>query len=400
MNQPKKLPQVFTWQPQNVDRWKRTPTSKKSKSQGLPFPDLLQRIKHFLEDYLPHRVENYRSQSGSSLPFVFRHTADVNQKMSIKLHPILHFYRQHAQFVLNSMQFLSLSTSLKQVTLHQTGGLGVGEIKKDRSPFIHLKSMLFPQSQWQRVQTTKNQIQPGPLPQIFFYPHALPPIARNLFSQKEPPKILASPPKSIRLSPRRMSPEGFIRSPAGMQSLLNRDKEVGNTGQDQQAKILPMQKHVELLLKAKVSKEFGRREFNLIKTSEEISRIKILQSTFLRSPEENYIERSNSFLVLKDILATTKQVLHRFSSSEKHPRDFSLSYIFTNRQQDFRSILTSYRQTEEKTWVEYIQRQVHEESNRLERKFSVQVASPAELTDQVYNQLTRRLQIEKERLGY
>jgi hypothetical protein len=103
---------------------------------------------------------------------------------------------------------------------------------------------------------------------------------------------------------------------------------------------------------------------------------------------------------LKDVVYTIKKVVHRLSNTEEHHHDFSLSYVFTSRQQDFLSILKSYRQTEEKVWAEQIQRQVHEESKLLEKKFSAQAASPAEMTDQVYNQLTRRLQIEKERLGY
>jgi hypothetical protein len=105
-------------------------------------------------------------------------------------------------------------------------------------------------------------------------------------------------------------------------------------------------------------------------------------------------------LLSKYMAYAIKNIVRRSSNTEEHHHDFPLSYIFTSRQQDFLSVLKSYRQNEEKVWIEQIQRQVHEESKRLEKKFSTQTASPTELTDQVYNQLTRRLQIEKERLGY
>ena len=64
------------------------------------------------------------------------------------------------------------------------------------------------------------------------------------------------------------------------------------------------------------------------------------------------------------------------------------------------SMFQSYRQIEEKELVERIQRQVQEEGNRLEHKFSSQVSASEEMTHKIYHHLTRKLQLEKERLGY
>src|SRR5262249_10602595 len=115
MKQSQTLPRFLTLRPPNVDRWKRTPMINKSKSQGLPFPELLRRIQSFVPDCLPHRVKNFRSPYDSNLSLVFRHTTGVNRKISLRLHPVLHFYRQYAQFVLNPTPLLSLSTSLNQI---------------------------------------------------------------------------------------------------------------------------------------------------------------------------------------------------------------------------------------------------------------------------------------------
>ena len=371
----------------------------KAKSQDLPLPELLRRTQHFLADCLSHRVANSRAQSGSHLSFVFRHTAGVNRKISFRLHPVLHFYRQYAQFVLNPRQFLSLSTSFNPVILHQSRRLD-GEDRKDRSSLMHVKYMLFPLSQWQQVQTTRNQRQPSPLINVFLYPQALPPRNRYLVSPQEPAESFASPPNNIPLLLRRVILEGFIRSPDGLRPLLNRAEGVRYSAQAQQVKLLSMPKNAALALQSEVFQKFIWRELNLRRNSAGVATTKIARQTLLRKTEERHRSVTHISIALKDIAYTIKKLIHGSSNTEEHHHDFSLSYVFTSRQQDFLSVLKSYRQTEEKVWVEQIQRQVHEESKRLEKKFGVQTASPGEMTDQVYNQLTRRLQIEKERLGY
>jgi len=60
----------------------------------------------------------------------------------------------------------------------------------------------------------------------------------------------------------------------------------------------------------------------------------------------------------------------------------------------------SRTQEEEELLVRRIQRKLEEEVFLVERKLNEKVLSPQDLTDQIYSRLTRRLQIEKERLGY
>jgi hypothetical protein len=58
------------------------------------------------------------------------------------------------------------------------------------------------------------------------------------------------------------------------------------------------------------------------------------------------------------------------------------------------------RIVEEEEFIKHVQRRIVEETTRVERKLKQQIGSTEDLTDQVYDRLTRRLQVERERLGY
>ncbi|MCP4368476.1 MAG: hypothetical protein GY797_10265 [Deltaproteobacteria bacterium] len=90
---------------------------------------------------------------------------------------------------------------------------------------------------------------------------------------------------------------------------------------------------------------------------------------------------------------------HRPSTIEGQHHQSSISYVYANKEQDIISTLKTCRQFEEKEMVERIQHQIKEESKQIEKKISSLIDSPEVITDQVYTHLTRRLQLEKERLG-
>lgn len=120
----------------------------------------------------------------------------------------------------------------------------------------------------------------------------------------------------------------------------------------------------------------------------------------IQHQKEDYAGQDNLSQGWKNAFPITKQVFRKFSVNKEQHHESSLSYIFTHKQHELISTIKAYRQIDEKELEKRIQRQVHEETRVLEKKFSAQAFSPAEMTDRVYDHLTKRLMVEKERLGY
>jgi hypothetical protein len=225
---------------------------------------------------------------------------------------------------------------------------------------------------------------------------------RNLFSKQEASRSLVLWPKSILsvLNQRIQNSSVFLQRHAQLFKRQESETKKASQAQEVEPKVIGPHKATEPILKVAVIRWSDGKTSSLKRVSKVNSKINETLANFLRDPVINYTNRQNLPRMLQDTCESIKRVTRRFFNTEDHRYGSSLSYVFTNWQQDFISVVKSSRQIEENEWVERIKRQVYEEGKRLEKKFSTQVASPGEITDQVYNQLTRRLQVEKERLGY
>ena len=95
------------------------------------------------------------------------------------------------------------------------------------------------------------------------------------------------------------------------------------------------------------------------------------------------------------------RLVSRLSITEQEIQQTSSSRVFARQTQVVSSTFRSENQiaTDEEV-RKHVQRLLQEETTRLEKRLRAKTPSAEEMTDRVYNHLTRRLQIDRERLGY
>jgi hypothetical protein len=366
------------------------------KSNNHRRTELSWRIQSFLEDYFKPRVKSPGMQRIVNLSFVLRRWAGVSRKMLIGLYPALHFSRQHAQFFLNQI-------------LHA----GRNKDGDNTTPFLHAQKAIYHHEVLKWVPATEHRMQQGAIINRFVDNRGS--LTKN--------RYLSLKQDIINYLPRQFT---------GIQSLTTKG-----------LKFIQILKKIDVLTNLRSFEKFVKRESEIIKAQRSRNQVShpppvplrrgikgeekvslktytkkvILQNNtretqrenlktvgtpgiFSKNQEEDYAGQDNSSWRLKSAFPMTKQVFRKFSTNKEYYHESTLSYVFTHKQQEFISMMKSYRQVDEKELVKRIQRQVHEETRELEKKFSAQAFSPAEITDQVYNHLTKRLLVEKERLGY
>lgn len=105
--------------------------------------------------------------------------------------------------------------------------------------------------------------------------------------------------------------------------------------------------------------------------------------------------------VVETTMPMVARLVSRLSITEQEIQQTSSSRVFARQTQVVSSTFRSENQiaTDEEV-RKHVQRLLQEETTRLEKRLRAKTPSAEEMTDRVYNHLTRRLQIDRERLGY
>lgn len=353
--------------------------------------ELLQQIQRFLEDYFRSRVKSSGMQRIANLSFILRSWAGISRKMLIRLTPALHFSRQQAQFFLHQMLFYHRNKD--------------GD---NRVSFRPAKEVL----KW--IPATEHRMQQGPIINRFIDNRVSLAGNRYLSLKQERGNNLPWQFTGIKsLATKVMKFIQTFKNTDVLQNLRSFERFVKSdlktlTQQSRSQILHPPSVPLRRGIKGEENewvKTFTKKKYlqvNTIKVQQEYLKTVRTRRIFpkIQNQKEDYAGQDNLSQGWKNAFPITKKVFHKFSVNKEQYHESSLSYIFINKQHELISMIKSYRHVDEKELVKRIQRQVHEETRELEKKLSAQAFSPAEITDQVYNHLTKRLLVEKERLGY
>lgn len=109
----------------------------------------------------------------------------------------------------------------------------------------------------------------------------------------------------------------------------------------------------------------------------------------------------NQARVVETTMPMVTRLVSRLSTAEHEIQHTSSSRVFAHQTQVVSSTVRSQSRKETDEEVrKHVQRLVQEATTRWETKLRATTSSAEDLTDRVYHHLTKRLQVEKERLGY